>query len=222
MRNCSRSSSACSLEADRDPSFLRVWLLAVLAVACAACAPLVTKPVADQAARTQAWNQHSAAIAKLSSWSFTGRIVVRNGGEGFSGTLRWRQDGERFLLRIIAPLAQGSWQLAGDPRGVEMSAPKGERRSAADAETLLREVLGWSVPVAGARYWVSGIPDPSSDVRKLDLDEQGRLAVLEQAGWNISELEYVPVGSYELPKRLSLRRDELLVKLAVSRWELPE
>jgi outer membrane lipoprotein LolB len=223
MRSCSRSSSVWSLEADRNIAGLKhCSAVLLLGLACAACAPLTTKPVPDASARAEAWRRHRTTIAELAVWSLTGRIVVRDAGEGWSGTLRWRQDGDRFQLRLIAPLAQGTWQLAGDAGGVEMSAPKGERRFAADAETLMLEALGWSIPVTGARYWVTGIPDPELDVGRLDLDAEGRLAALEQAGWSVAEIEYVPVGSYQLPKRLKLERESLRVQLAVSWWDLAE
>lgn len=191
----------------------------LLAVTLGGCASVRPGPEAPGANAEAAWERHRVALQQLPGWAATGRVVVRQGGEGFSASLRWRQQAGAYVLRVMAPLAQGTWQLSGAPGIARMQGPDGQAVEAGDPESMMREALGWSLPVAGARYWVLGIPDPAQAITLRELDAQGRLARLEQAGWTVQVQEYTEVGEYLLPRRLQISRDGIDIRLAISRWE---
>jgi outer membrane biogenesis lipoprotein LolB len=81
--------------------------------------------------------------------------------------------------------------------------------------------LKWALPVAGARFWILGLPIPGHKVTQLSLDEQGRLSDLAQDGWRISVLEYQAVAGIDLPRRLFLLGDTLKLRLVITDWPTP-
>lgn len=155
-----------------------------------------------------------------------GRVSVKSGGESFSGGMLWRHDrgGQTLLLRT--PLGQGVAELQGTPAGVSLKDSDGRLYFAQDAEVLVREVVGMTLPLKGLSWWVVGHPRPASPFT-AEADEQGRLAVLHQDDWRIEFSRYPPAeagaqGRVPLPGKLIARRGEdLEIRLVVDEWELP-
>ncbi len=189
-----------------------------LAVLTAACTTLpVSTPPPDPSI---AWNAHRAAVSAVSRWTVTGRISIQTEKESWNATLRWEQDGAAYRVRLIAPLGQGTVQIAGDPAGVTLRTADDRVYRARDPETLLRDTLGWSVPIRGLRYWMLGRDDPATPAAAPGLDSQGRLERLHQNGWSIRYLRYASEQSLDLPTRLDLSNERLQVRIVVTRWQL--
>lgn len=191
-------------------------LLWLVVLGGCATVPQETTPALD--AR---WATHRAAVTALESFALNGRVALQRGSEGGGVKLRWEQRGADTELRIMAPLAQGSYRLRGDPQRVVLSAPDGREYRARSFEALMQVHLGWSFPVDGARYWIRGIPDPQLPIERLDLDAEGRLRDLAQAGWRISVLDYAPAAGTALPQRLFLNTADLKIKIAIDAWQVP-
>jgi outer membrane lipoprotein LolB len=188
-------------------------LCAVLA-GCAApgVVPTTASPGADP------WETHRARVSAIERFDLDGRIAVQRGGEGGSAQVRWHQDGDRFELRIIAPLGRGTYVLAGDGTEVSMLTPDGRRFVSKDVETLMAEHLRWALPVTGARYWVRGVPAPGAPVQALRTDAEGRLKDMEQTGWRVSVLDYARTADLDLPSKLYLTRGELQLRMVIAQW----
>jgi outer membrane lipoprotein LolB len=129
----------------------------------------------------------------------------------------WRQDRERYDLRLTAQFGQGVMQITGDERLVRLTLPDGRILEERTAEMLLRRQFGWEVPVGTLRYWVLGMPSPDSE-ESHELDAQGRLATLEQSGWRVSFEDYTRVEGMDLPRKLFLYGDGLEVRLVIDQW----
>ena len=77
------------------------------------------------------------------------------------------------------------------------------------------------MPVAGLRYWVVGLASPGQkDHPKLD--QQGRLAYLEDEGWKVRFKRYSQVSGVDLPRKVFIVKNdkELDVRLVVDNWKL--
>ena len=97
----------------------------------------------------------------------------------------------------------------------------GQVMSAADAESLLQQQMGWRLPLHNLRYWVRGIPVPATHkMPQLAFDETGRLARLRQAHWEISYPAYRQTNGLELPRKVFLENSEFNVRLVIDNWGL--
>lgn len=199
------------------------WLPVLCGLATGCAGPLLSRPTPPPVVPSQqAWEAHRAAMVAIDPFTVSGRVAIQRGSEGGGAKLRWQQEGEVTDLRIMAPMAQGTFRLQGDGQRVELTSPDGKRYQAANFEALMAAHVNWSFPVDGARFWVRGIPDPAQAVDNLNLDDDGRLSDLAQGGWRISVLAYRDFGGQTLPSRLFLNAGELQIRLVIDTWQIPQ
>jgi len=191
-----------------------VWLLVVIA-GLNGCSTVRAPAVSADA--EQRWQARQPKLVELTHFTVEGRLGVQSASEGWHVSLRWRQDDGRFNLLLSAPLGQGSAQLEGDDREVTLTMADGRRWTAPDAESLVAQIVGTSLPVNGLRYWVRGLPMPGGPALRA-LDDEGRLQALEQAGWRIAYRGYQQVEGRELPTKLFMENAGYKVRLVVDTW----
>jgi outer membrane lipoprotein LolB len=176
-------------------------LLAVLMVAMlAACSSAPTRVARD---------------ASPESWSMSGKIAVSDGKDGGSGRIDWQQDGERFRIEIRAPVSRRTWRLSGGPDGATLEGLDGGPRSGPDAEALLREAVGWTVPVADLVAWARGTGGQGG--ADIEYDAAGQPQRLVQRGWTVEYRAWFD-GEPPLPRKIFAARGERRVRLVVERW----
>ena len=199
------------------------WLLVFTGLVAGCAGPLFSRPTPPPVTPAEeAWAAHRAAMAAVDPFTLSGRVAIQRSSEGGGAKLRWHQQGDATDLRIMAPMAQGSFRLQGDGRGVVLTGPDGKRYQAANFEALMAAHVNWSFPVDGARFWVRGIPDPAQEVGHLNLDSAGRLSDLAQGGWRISVLAYRDFGGRTLPAKLFLNAGDLQIRLIIDTWQIPQ
>ncbi|GAB1597140.1 lipoprotein insertase outer membrane protein LolB [Lysobacter sp. PAGU 2638] len=189
----------------------------VLALATAGCATtrVTTPPVASDAASARQ-EQRERELATQTRWGLDGRIAVSNARDAGSGRIEWRQDGPRFDIELTAPITHQGWRLHGEPGRAVLDGLPGGPREGADAESLLRQATGWSIPVASLPAWVRGLRgDPAAATVQFGAD--GRLAHLAESGWTIDYI-WPADAAAALPSRIEARRDDARVRLVVDRW----
>lgn len=189
--------------------------LVVLLSACAS-GPKMIEPLDVNAT----WGRRQVMLLGLQSWKMDGRIAVRLENEGWQAGMRWSQQDNHYEMDMFDPLGRKVARLRGGPQGVNLKTSRGESAQAADAEALMRKLLGYSLPVSGLRYWVLGIPDPKRHTLGMALDKFGRLKSLRQSGWDISYQRYNNSDSLDLPKKIVLINQELEIKVVISSWQL--
>lgn len=180
----------------------------------------VTAPRSNDLESQRLWHERVAALSQITHWSLSGRIAVKIADEGWHAGLRWQQMGETYEMRIIGPLGRTLAQLSGRPGEAVLKTHTGEVFQASDPQTLLREQLGWTLPVQGLQHWVLGIPAPGGEVSALALDEQGTALHLSQSDWLLDYPDYAAFGARRMPERLRLQHDQIRIKLVVDEWDL--
>ena len=189
----------------------KTYLLILLAF-LAGCSEVPLRPDSD----IDLQNQRE----QIQRWNLNGRLSLSSEKESGTVTFHWTQDYERYLMRFIAPLGQGSYALrGGEGDGVYLLTAKNKVLRAEDAETLLKQSVGWHVPVSGFRYWVRGLPEPQGDVRDQKFDGQGRVVEMQQAGWNINIKSYMDVDGIDLPDKIFMQNDHFKLKLIIQTWD---
>jgi outer membrane lipoprotein LolB len=91
--------------------------------------------------------------------------------------------------------------------------------TADDVGTLMRNALGFSLPVEGLRYWLQPSPAPTSHAKTVpDPQVQSRLKEIDQDGWTIQYVSYADAPETGV-KRVDLTRREppLDIKLVLDR-----
>ena len=109
--------------------------------------------------------------------------------------------------------------INGKKGDIKLNTSKGKSYSAEDPEDLMQELFGYSLPVNGLQFWMRGIPDPEQVYASLELDEQGRLKQLNQAGWLIDYNRYHD-GKPAMPAFIKISNKTLNAKIVIDHWSL--
>ena len=167
----------------------------------------------------QRYLERASELAEVQRWSLKGRLAVSDGEDGGSGTLNWRQAPEQTRMDFHGALGRGAWRLSVDPGVAELVLADGRNYRADSVDALVRRELGWRIPVSDLAWWVRGLEAPGPVEGRL-LDAEGNLVELSQRGWVIEYGRYRETDGISLPSKMTARRAERSVKLAVREWSL--
>lgn len=148
-----------------------------------------------------------------------GRVVIKHRGERSSAGVHWLHRAAEDDILLLAPLGQTAARLHQDKQGVTLET-SGQIHHAADAESLTQQVLGWTLPLSGLRYWVMAVPATGSEATIVRA-ENGQLSQLQQMGWDIHYTRYLNEERQSLPLRIKLAREQLEILLLIDSWEQP-
>ena len=191
---------------------ITLLVLTILLPGCATPPPSLSET-------ENAWTARQTRLAQLAAWQVEGRIGVVSGQEGWHATFQWVQQEPNYRIDLIGPLGQGRVVIESDGQEVRVQTQDGQNWTAPDPDDLLEQTLGVRLPVNGLRYWVRGLPAPGP-TPVLQTDTNGRLTRLEQNGWVIEYLIYVPTSilNLDLPERVIAQHRDLSVKLVIDQW----
>ena len=179
-----------------------IWPVMFLVLGGCALQPVATTP---QPAHTES-----------ASFAMNGRISVRHDGSRDSAGLRWVHQAETDEMLLLNPLGQTAVRIYRDDRQATLD--DGDRHyQDADVESLMTQVLGWSLQLDELHRWVLGKAADSAAL--VERDALGRLTLLRQDGWEVRYLAYADDKADSLPKRLQLVREKLQVMLLIDEWE---
>lgn len=198
----------------------RRQLRRVALVSCAAFLAACAGVPPGEDDQRAAWARHQRWLETLDDWRVAGRVAVSAKTEGWSASMRWRQEPARFRIQLNGPFGQGAVRINGGEKGVELRSADGRIARAATPESLVASELGVAVPISALRYWLTGRPAPGADATALTLDWAGRVEELEQLGWTVRYQEYTDGAGGDLPARLEVRRDAVHARFVLSGWQL--
>ncbi|HQS99009.1 MAG: outer membrane lipoprotein LolB [Hydrogenophilales bacterium 16-64-46] len=147
-------------------------------------------------------------------WTLTGRLGIQTDSQSLSGNLDWRHRPQFDVIVLATPLGQGVARIERRPGEVVLDIPNQPQRRAADAETLMQDALGYSLPLTGLVWWIQARPDPRrpADVKR---EATGRVERIVQDGWTVDFLQYAD----KRPRKLALIRDGLELRLVLDSWQ---
>jgi outer membrane lipoprotein LolB len=194
-------------------SFFRYFFLAA-ALSLAGCASLTQPPTPID---PEAQARHLRNLEQIGAFSLSGRMAVQTEKRGFSGSLRWKHTEEGDHFALYSPLGAQVADIKSNGDGVTLTTNDRKIYQADNAETLLQQTMGWSLPLTGLSDWIIGRPT-SSAYEVIARDAQGRLSRLKQDGWDIEYSAYQTVDGTDLPSKVLLRSPQLDLKLLVDQW----
>ena len=155
----------------------------------------------------------AAPTALPNKYSVNGKVAVNAAGKGYNARFSWAHHNLQDSVDISNPLGQVIARLEMGPEGARFLDSDGQIHLAEDVESLSKNKLGWRLPAAGLRYWLLGLPDPS---HAASWQEESGERVLYQDGWRIQ----YPPATVGAPNKLSLKSNELEVRIVLYDWQL--
>ncbi|TDB03022.1 lipoprotein insertase outer membrane protein LolB [Halomonas marinisediminis] len=186
-------------------------LLLTLVAGCARQAPL---PEGERASGQ--WQTQQQRLEALDTWRLAGKAGLRTPEDSTSANLDWSQHPHYYRLLISGPFGSGRSTLEGREGRFSMTTSEG-RFEAETPEALMEQQLGWSLPLGALSDWVRGLPGDGHPYR-LEKDELGFPARLQQAGWEIDYRDWTHTDGLWLPRRLVMHYGDLRVTLVINEW----
>lgn len=152
-------------------------LILFLCVLLSACSSNQVKP----------WNSHQ--------YTLVGLVGVTASSVQQSANFTWTVSDPNYKLELYGPLGIDASYLEGDDQSSKLTLANGKSYEANDAEGLMDQILGWSIPVEGLNHWLLGKAEPESPASVTRNDQQ-QVIRLSQDGWQINYTwgvnKYVP------------------------------
>ena len=145
----------------------------------------------------QSSNQSTVAT----EFKLQGKIGVKTPQQSGSAFFTWQQQQEEFDIQLSGILGVGKTQITGQPGQVSLNSAKTGLITAETPEELLFRATGWQAPITYLVSWVQARPVTAD--AQFQQDDQQRISVLDEAGWNI---QFSYNGQHPLPNRLILKQ----------------
>jgi len=208
-----RAPAACSA----SPT-VRVWLPWLAVLLLAGCGSLTRL----QPDATPPMHGHEAAVRAQTNWSLRGRIAFKHAADGGSGRIDWHQRDAALSIDLSAPMTRQRLTIRAI-LGQSICIDGLDDGSVCDreAERLLVDLFGDSIPLHMFQHWVRGLPAsnaPSPGV--IHYDHVGRPKTLGQAGWMIVYQAWHPADDAhpQLPRRIEISKDATRLRLVIDEW----
>lgn len=183
--------------------------------ALAACAPLHVRETPAALAAQQA---REARLAPQTRWTLVAHIGVSNGNDGGSGELTWTQAGDNYRFSVRAPVTGKTWTLSGDTTHAMLAGVDPQPDIGNDPQRLLKDRLGWDVPLAELGAWIRGMRAAGS-AASVQYDAQNLPAVIEQDGWKVEYRDWFADRDPPLPRKVFASKGQARVRVAIESWK---
>ena len=192
-------------------------VLAAIFITLSACSSLQQPPVPATAIID--WAAHQQQLSELTRWTIFGKLGIRSPEQSNSARFNWQQQNQQFDIQISNLLGQTVASLISQNDEVLIDIAGEGRFITTNPEQLLRDELGWTLPVSILEHWVKGIPAPGLAANQ-QLNNQGLLETLHQAGWQINFSRYQTLDSHTLPGKIRLQQGNITLTLLIKDWAL--
>jgi outer membrane lipoprotein LolB len=164
------------------------------------------------------WKTRQAQLQQLQTWHLNGAMALRSPKQNVTASLQWQQNKDHSTLHLFGPLGMGAITIQSSPGQFTLQTNKGTYH-ATSPEALIKQQLGWTLPLGSMRYWILGMPDPNFTVSHINLDHYHRLHRLTQAGWDIQYGSFTRLNRYDVPSRITMNyKDQFFIKLVIQSW----
>ena len=180
------------------------WCMVFMLSAC------TIVPIEPEVHYSKIARQH---LYKLERWSFEGRLALTGKNDSWSASINWGHRPDDEKIKLSGPLGQGATviQLTGDL--VTIDRGDGQAQSSTQPEAFINQQLGMFVPVHSLRYWVVGLPEPTSAFVET-------AAGFRQAGWFIEYKQMQSVDDQSMPRKITVSNEQVKLKLIIDQWVL--
>ncbi|WP_117233523.1 lipoprotein insertase outer membrane protein LolB [Vibrio maerlii] len=175
------------------------------------------------------WQQHQSQLQEITHFRVTGKLGYKDSEQSQSLNFIWQHSPEKSELRLTNFLGQTMLNLTTDGTSTKVDTFGGDSYTGSNPSQLIYQLTGIIIPYQQMNSWIKGVPT-SNDT--YTLNEQSTLASISSPitnkPWLLSYQSYMDVAStanaqdaqLPMPKSLRLTRDDLLIKLAITKWTL--
>ncbi len=183
----------------------------------ASCATVKEQEITQQPA---GWKAAQQKRQQIENWEIRGRLGIQTETDGGTLDIIWKQSGQDFSIRLLAPFGAGNYLVQGDKGVTEIRYPDGQVQTVENIDDVFFNILKANLPVNAVKDWIRGLPAKTLSVESIRWNRQGLLSTIKQSGWNVEMKKYTG-KKIQLPHAVYLTRDdneELDIRLVLRQW----
>lgn len=199
---------------------IRVWLGVSLLILLQSCSQL--PPKSNNQQQNTANTAHIEQLNLIHEFKLHGRIGIQNNGQGLSGQIDWQHNKSNDHIAIFSPFGGQVASIDKNLASATLIDDKGETYTADNIQALMQNNLGWYIPLELLVDWALGRPSTHDDRSQaiMTWNHAGHIQKITQNGWEVAYQHYLLHEGYTLPSKLTLRKDQLYLKLIIESWDL--
>jgi outer membrane lipoprotein LolB len=199
-----------------------LFVLALLTLAMSGCTTLPNKEPPQLIQQTPL--QRIATLQQLNQWKITGKIAFIEKKDRNSFTLNWNvnEKQEQQQLNLTSFLGINVLRLESTANNHEIQV-NGKSYYGKNLEVLIHSITGFTLPTQALSFWLKGIPFQKNDkitYQKATLLPQTLSSNYNNELWQVNYANYQQIDDYSLATKFSIRKDDLLIKIAVNEWAI--
>ena len=207
-------------------SLLSVFIF--ISIVLSGCA---TAPIAPSAQQELTLKQRTNQLLQQKKWQVKGKIafieqVTNAKDQRQSATLTWKvnQKENTQKLNLTSYLGINVLQLESS-EGHHLIKVDGKSYQGTDLPKLLYSLTGLPLPTNALHFWLKGLPYHVED--KLVVNPTTQLpehisSYYHNALWQINYANYKAFNGIEMPTKITLHKENLVIKVAVYNWTFDE
>jgi outer membrane lipoprotein LolB len=159
-------------------------------------------------------------VSQAQSWEMQGKLAVKTPDDRFSTNLYWLHTPDSNELRLTTMLGTTVLSLT-TQQGIAILEVDGKIYQHHDAQALLTEITGWSIPVDSLPLWITGQADIDDEIISRDelLRPEILLSLSDTPPWEVEFKSWQQQSSAQLPHLLQLTKGQLRLKIQINHWQ---
>lgn len=166
--------------------------------------------------------ERAEQLKKITQWQVNGKIAFIERDERNSATLNWQvnEKDNSQRLNLTSYLGINVLQLTSN-QGKHNLKFDGKDYQGDNLTALIYSLTGLTLPTQALSYWIKGLAfQPSDEIKYDDSNLPLQLtSFYNNQQWQITYGNYKQVKHYVLPSKLTVRRDNLIIKIAINQWQ---
>ncbi len=161
-----------------------------------------------------------ASIEQAQAWELKGKLLVKTPEDKFSTNLYWIHEPDRDQLTLTTMLGTSVLSLDSRPHKVTLIAD-GKTHVGIDAQILLSQLTGWSIPVKKFPYWITGQIAQKDLISHYDAKGKPKNAIitLDRINWSLNYKRWQKQNGVDIPRLLQVQQPTLSLKIQINEWQ---
>ena len=156
----------------------------------------------------------------------SGRISIQyqenDQEQSLHGNFEWQQNNNNIAIDLSSPLGQTIANITQNKDGASITEAKKPPRTAQNIEQLLRETVGWTIPVQNLKSWLQGFE--AKELQQFTPITSIDNNTISSQGWQIRYASWQEKETLTFPKRIDLSRytqemGELKIRIVIDEWK---
>lgn len=183
-----------------------------------------TKPEFNQQSLPTNYNLENriSYLTTINNWQINGKIAFIEGKDKKSATLFWQNNpkNQTEQLNLTTYLGINVLEVNLSDGVYTIDVDKNTYQDK-DIDHILQSLTGYHLPSKALKSWIKAIPFTKNDKVIYHKETHLPVSITSHYGdttWNISYNDYSKVNDIPLPRRLTVKQNNLTIKIVVNQW----